>query len=78
MSTFDPPRPWVQSYADGVPEDLAPVSGSLVDIVEASARDYPDAPALQFFGRETSYRDLQHQIDRAAAGLRADTGPVPE
>tara|TARA_R110002020_G_scaffold45528_10_gene130138 strand:- start:92 stop:1729 length:1638 start_codon:yes stop_codon:yes gene_type:complete len=50
---------------------LDPVSGSLVDIVEASARDYPDAPALQFFGRTTSYRDLQQQIERAAAGLRA-------
>jgi long-chain acyl-CoA synthetase len=42
-----------------------------VDIVDASARDYPDAPALQFFGRETSYRDLQDQISRAAAGLHA-------
>jgi len=53
-----------------VPEDLGPVSGSLVDIVAASARDYPDAPALQFFGRETTYRELQDAIDRAAAGLR--------
>ncbi|WP_251448467.1 long-chain-fatty-acid--CoA ligase [Microbacterium sp. USTB-Y] len=71
MTTFVPPRPWTASYAEGVPEDLAVVSGSLVDIVEASARDYPDAPALQFFGRTTSYRDLQAAIDRAAAGLKA-------
>jgi len=70
VSTFQPPRPWIASYADGVPEDLAPVSGSLVDIVAASARDYPDAPALQFFGRETTYAQLQEAIDRAAAGLR--------
>jgi long-chain acyl-CoA synthetase len=70
VTTFVPPRPWTASYADGVPEDLSPVSGSLIDIVAASARDYPDAPALQFFGRETSYRQLQEQIDRAAAGLR--------
>ncbi|WP_193598812.1 long-chain-fatty-acid--CoA ligase [Microbacterium sp. YJN-G] len=70
MTEFVPPRPWTASYADGVPEDLAPVSGSLVDIVAASARDYPDAPALQFFGRETTYRELQEAIDRAAAGLR--------
>lgn len=67
---YDPPRPWTASYAEGVPEDLPPVSGSLVDIVAASARDYPDAPALQFFGRETSYRRLQRDVDRAAAGLR--------
>ena len=70
MSTYQPPRPWVASYAEGVPEDLAPVSGSLIDIVAASARDYPDAPALQFFGRETTYAQLQQSIDRAAEGLR--------
>ena len=70
MTTNDPPRPWIASYAEGVPEDLAPVTGSLVDIVDASARDYPDAAALQFFGRETSYRSLHEQIERAAAGLR--------
>ncbi|MBA8815924.1 long-chain acyl-CoA synthetase [Microbacterium halimionae] len=69
MTTFDPPRPWTASYADGVPEDLAAVSGSLLDIVEQSARDHPDAPALEFFGRTTSYRELQDQIERAAAGL---------
>lgn len=71
MTTYDPPRPWIASYAEGVPDDLEPVSGSLIDIVAASAADYPDAPALQFFGRTTSYRDLQEQIERAAAGLRA-------
>ena len=68
---YDPPRPWIASYAEGVPEDLDPVSGSLVDIVAASVRDYPDAPALQFFGRTTSYRSLDEQIQRAAAALHA-------
>ena len=76
MTTFDPPRPWVRSYADGVPEDLAPVTGCLGDLVEASARDYPDAAALQFFGRVTTYRELDEQIARAAAGLR-DLGVRP-
>jgi long-chain acyl-CoA synthetase len=70
VTTYEPPRPWIASYAEGVPEDLDPVSGSLVDIVEASARDFPDAPALQFFGRTMSYRELQRAIDCAAAGLR--------
>ena len=58
VTTYDPPRPWIRSYADGVPADLAPVTGNLLDIVEASAKDYPDAPALQFFGRTTTYREL--------------------
>ncbi|MFK4790220.1 long-chain-fatty-acid--CoA ligase [Microbacterium sp. ZW T5_56] len=70
MTTYDPPRPWIASYAAGVPEDLEPVSGSLVDIVIASERDYPQAPALEFFGRETTYAQLLEQIERAAQGLR--------
>lgn len=70
MTIFDPPRPWTASYGPGVPEDLGEIDGSLIDIVAASARDYPDAVALQFFGRETTYSELQSAIDRAAAGLR--------
>lgn len=71
MTSFDPPRPWTSSYAAGVPEDLEPQTGSLLDIVDASTRDYPDAPALQFFGRETTYAEMSEQIARAAAALAA-------
>lgn len=71
MTTYDPARPWITSYAEGVPSDLGPVSGSLVDIVQASAREFPDAVALEFFGSETTYRQLSEQIDRVAAGLAA-------
>ena len=70
-TTYEPPRPWIASYAEGVPADLEPVTGSLLDVVAASVRDYPDATALQFFGRETSYRGMQEAIDRVAAGLKA-------
>lgn len=71
MTDYDPPRPWISSYAAGVPADLDPVEGSLVELVAASAREFPDAPALQFFGRTTSYADLAQAIERAAAGLHA-------
>lgn len=71
MTTYEPPRPWIASYAEGVPADLEPVAGNLLDIVAASARDYPEAPALQFFGRETTYRALTDAVEHAAAGLRA-------
>ncbi len=46
------------------------MTGSLVDIIDESAARYPNAPALQFFGRETTYRQLRDQIERAAEGLR--------
>ncbi len=71
MSTYDPPRPWIRSYAEGVPADLPAVTGSLLDIVASSARDYPDAPALQFFGREMTYRELMDAVEHAAAALKA-------
>jgi len=70
VTTYDPPRPWIASYAEGVPQDLPPIEGSLVDIVATSAREHPDAPALEFFGRTMSYRQMQERIDRAAAYLR--------
>ncbi|CAN5157993.1 long-chain-fatty-acid--CoA ligase [soil metagenome] len=60
----------MSSYADGVPADIEVPTGSLVDIVEESAKRYPDNVALEFFGATTSYASLADQIARAAEGLR--------
>lgn len=64
-------RPWLASYAADVPDDIPVQTGSLGDLVEASAASYPDAAALEFFGATTSYSELEALIARAAAGLRA-------
>ena len=69
MST-DAPRPWISSYAAGVPNDLAPSSDSLVDLIEGSVRDWGKHTALEFFGSTTRYSELGDQISRAAQGLR--------
>jgi long-chain acyl-CoA synthetase len=66
----DPPRPWLDSYAPGVPHEIPLPTGSLADLIAESVRTYPDRPALEFFGRETTYAELGDQIDRAAEGLR--------
>ncbi|MEL5990293.1 long-chain-fatty-acid--CoA ligase [Microbacterium phosphatis] len=71
MTTYEPPRPWIASYAAGVPEDLDEITGSLPDLVAASGREFAHAPALQFFGRTTSYAELNAAIERVAAGLHA-------
>ncbi|MBO3664014.1 long-chain-fatty-acid--CoA ligase [Microbacterium stercoris] len=71
MTEYVPPRPWIASYAAGVPADLDEITGSLPDLVAASGREFADAPALQFFGRTTSYADLNAAIERVAAGLHA-------
>lgn len=65
-----PNRPWLDSYAPGVPHEIDLPLGSLADLIAESVRTYPDRPALEFFGRETTYAELGDQIERAAEGLR--------
>ncbi|UFS60242.1 long-chain-fatty-acid--CoA ligase [Subtercola endophyticus] len=64
------PRPWLSSYAEGVPSDIELPTGSLVDLIESSVSKFGPKVALEFFGSETTYRELGEQIDRAAEGLR--------
>lgn len=68
--TFSPPRPWLASYAEGVPQELPLPEGSLFDLVAASVQEYGPDVALEFFGRTTTYAQLGAEIDRAAEGLR--------
>ncbi|MGN7948664.1 long-chain-fatty-acid--CoA ligase [Microbacterium sp. 22215] len=63
-------RPWLDSYADGVPADIETPSQTLPEMIEASITTFGRRPALEFFGVVTSYRDLGDQILRAAEGLR--------
>jgi len=65
-----PGRPWVASYAEGVPDDLPAAEGSLYDLIRHSVETYPEHVALEFFGRETTYAELGAEIERAAEGLR--------
>ena len=67
---YNPPRPWLDSYAEGVPHEIPLPEGSLYDLVAASVTAYPGNVALEFFGKETTYAELGEQIDRAAEGLR--------
>jgi len=68
--TISTPRPWLQSYADGVPDDIALPEGSLYDLVAASVTEYPNNVALEFFGRTTKYSELGDSIARVAEALR--------
>ena len=70
MTDYSPPRPWIGSYAEGVPAEIEVPEGSLYDLVAASASEFPGNVALEFFGRTTTYAEMLEQIDRAAEGLR--------
>jgi long-chain acyl-CoA synthetase len=63
-------RPWLSSYAEGVPDEIELPTGSLYDLVEESIATYPDNVALEFFGATTTYAAMGEQIRRAAEGLR--------
>jgi long-chain acyl-CoA synthetase len=60
---------WLAAYAPGVPSEIDEVVETLPDMIEASVKTHGKAPALEFFGAVTSYRDLGEQIERAAEGL---------
>lgn len=68
--TTTTPRPWLSSYADGVPHDIDLPAGSLFDLLQNSVDEFGDNVALEFFGRTTTYSELGDQILRAAEGLR--------
>ncbi len=63
-------QPWVKNYQPGVPAEIDLPTESLVAMLERSVAEAGDAPALEFFGRRTSYAELGEQVDRAAEGLR--------
>ena len=68
--TITTPRPWLSSYAEGVPPEIELPTGSLFDLLEASVSEYGDNIALEFFGATTTYAELGEQVLRAAEGLR--------
>jgi long-chain acyl-CoA synthetase len=68
--TIDSARPWLDSYAPGIPHDIEPATGSLIDLVRVTAEKYPKATALEYFSAETTYESMVEQIQRAAEGLR--------
>jgi long-chain acyl-CoA synthetase len=62
-------KPWLGSYAPGVPSTITEPTETLVDMIETSSRRYSEHVALDFFGATTTYAELGEQISRAANGL---------
>jgi long-chain acyl-CoA synthetase len=63
-------RPWVHSYAPGVPGSFEIPDGTLPNLFDESVATYARKSALEFFGAPTTYRELGDAVARAAAGLR--------
>ena len=61
-------KPWLNSYPAGVPADIhAEQYGSLVELMDAAFKKYPERPAYKLMGRTLSFA----QIDEASRALAA-------
>jgi long-chain acyl-CoA synthetase len=62
--------PWLQYYDREVPESLPLPKQLLHDLLSNAAREFPDRPALIFFGQKIGYRELDRLSNRFAHALR--------
>ncbi|WP_255790981.1 long-chain-fatty-acid--CoA ligase [Arthrobacter zhaoxinii] len=69
MSAAPEPH-WVKNYQPGVPAQIELPTESLTAMMEDAVERFGSKVALEFFGAETTYRDLGDRIRRAAEGLR--------
>ena len=59
-------RWWVKSYPKGMPEHLKYPDKLLYQILDESAKKFPDRTALIFYGKRISYQNLKNLSDRFA------------
>jgi long-chain acyl-CoA synthetase len=65
-------RPWLASYPSVVPESLEPYpQESVFALLEAAAGRHPDLPAIAWFGKRMTYRQLLEEVERCSAMLAA-------
>ncbi|MGQ0798374.1 MAG: long-chain-fatty-acid--CoA ligase, partial [Methanobacteriota archaeon] len=62
-------RPWHKHWPEGVPKTIDYPDIAVHELLRRAARAYPERVALSFYGATTTYRDLDAQADRFAAGL---------
>jgi long-chain acyl-CoA synthetase len=62
-------RVWTSQYDSRVPPSLTYPEGSLPDLLAHSVERFPGRPALRFYGRTISYRELDILINRFAQAL---------
>jgi len=64
-------HPWEASYPDGIAWNSPVPVQSLPDLFDDAAGKYADQVCISFRGRETLFRDVQTQVNRAATGFQA-------
>jgi hypothetical protein len=67
-------KPWLKYYPEGVPAEVEVREISVMDLFDQSVEKYGNRPALIFYGKKITYRELKDSVDRLATAL-ADLGP---
>jgi long-chain acyl-CoA synthetase len=63
-------KPWFAFYPKQVPRSIDYPNITLSEALKQSAKNFPDIPAIIYFGRSISYRELDEMVDRFAAALQ--------
>lgn len=63
-------RPWLASYAPGVPHDVEVPDEPLTASLDRAAARFPDRVAVDFLGATTTYAQLADRVARGAQALR--------
>ncbi|HEX6529983.1 MAG TPA: long-chain fatty acid--CoA ligase [Burkholderiales bacterium] len=66
-------KPWLAHYPKGVPATVEVPLKSVPQLFDQATERAPDKPAVVFYGRSISYRELREASDRLACAL-ADLG----
>lgn len=64
------PHPWLAHYPKNISWDTPLESKPVPRILDDTATQFPDRPAIDFFGKITTYNTLSEQVNRAAEGFR--------
>ncbi len=69
-------RPWLSSYDEGVPRNLEYPEFTLPDLLKHIAQQYPNNPAIHYFGTTYTYKELNRKADQFA-NLLIEEGVKP-
>ncbi len=73
MTTAEPTRPylWEKNYPAGVRWDAPLNISTVTNLFDHAVLRFAERPALTFFGKTLSFRELADHVDRTAAALQA-------
>jgi long-chain acyl-CoA synthetase len=71
MSIYEE-RVWLQHYTEGLPPDIELEHESMLAAFKQAAERFPDKPALRYFDKAISFKEMDEITDALAAGLQAE------